>query len=53
MLCRCLDVTRSGFYAWQQRPESPRSARDRQLLVRIRASHEASRGRVWTATRLP
>ena len=51
-LCRCLDVTPSGFYAWQQRPESARMRRDRQLRVLVRASHAASRRtyghpRVW------
>ena len=50
--CRALRVSPSGFYAWQQRPESRRAARDRQLRVAIRASHEAShrhygRPRVW------
>ena len=45
ILCRCLEVSRSGFYAWQQRPASPRAVRDQQLRVRIRASHAASRGR--------
>ena len=33
----------SGFYAWQQRPESTHAAHDRQLRVLIRASHESSR----------
>ena len=33
----------SGFYAWQQRPESAHALRDRQLRVLIRASHEGSR----------
>jgi putative transposase len=52
MLCRCLQVTRSGFYAWQGRPESAHARRDRQLRVRVRASHEASRRaygrpRIW------
>lgn len=42
LLCRCLRVTRSGFYAWQQRPESARTQRDRQLKVLVRASFEAS-----------
>jgi putative transposase len=52
ILCRCLRVTRSGFYAWQRRDESAHARRDRQLLVSIRASHAASRRaygspRVW------
>ena len=52
ILCRCLRVTRSGFYAWQCRGESAHAQRDRQLLVSIRASHTASRRtygspRVW------
>lgn len=52
ILCRCLQVTRSGFYAWQGRPESAHARRDRQLQVKIRASHQASRRaygspRVW------
>ena len=52
LLCRCLRVTRSGFYAWQERPESAHATRDRQLRVLVRASHEASkrrygRPRVW------
>ena len=41
--CRALRVSASGFYAWQQRPESPHDARDRQLRTLIRVSHEASR----------
>ena len=45
LLCRCLRVTRSGFYAWRQRPESTRAKRDRQLKVLIRASFAASKGR--------
>ena len=44
-LCRRCDVTRSGFYAWQPRPESPRAARDRQLKVLVRTSFDASRQR--------
>jgi transposase InsO family protein len=47
-----LRVSPSGFYAAQQRPESARAVRDRQLRIAIRASHEAShrhygRPRVW------
>ena len=42
-LCRVLNVSRSGFYAWHGRPVSAHAHRDRQLRVLIRASHEASR----------
>jgi transposase InsO family protein len=45
LLCRCLRVTRSGFYAWRDRPESDRAKRDRQLTVLVRASFEASKHR--------
>jgi transposase InsO family protein len=45
LLCRCLQVTRSGFYAWCRRPESGHARRDRQLKVLVRASFEASQHR--------
>ena len=45
ILCRCLRVTRSGFYAWQRRPESAHAQADRRLRVSVRASFEASRRR--------
>ncbi len=44
-LCRCLRVTRSGFYAWRQRPASAHAQRDRRLKVLVRASFDASQGR--------
>src|SRR5687768_15776487 len=52
ILCRCLQVARSGFYAWQRRPESAHARRDRHLRVLVRASHDASRRaygrpRIW------
>ena len=46
LLCRCLRVTRSGFYAWQRRPESAHAKRDRQLKVLVRASFDASKRRL-------
>ena len=42
ILCRCLRVTRSGFYAWQRRPESTHARDDRRLKVLVRASFDAS-----------
>ena len=43
ILCRCLQVTPSGFYAWRRRPESARAREDRRLKVLVRASFEESR----------
>ncbi len=43
-LCRVLQVTRSGYYAWAKRPPSRRHREDVQLTARIRAIHAASRG---------
>jgi transposase InsO family protein len=45
MLCRCLRVTRSGFYAWQRRPESTHARDDRRLKVLVRVSFEESQHR--------
>jgi putative transposase len=42
-LCQVLKVSRSGFYAWQARPESPRVQANRRLAVKIAALHRASR----------
>jgi putative transposase len=43
-VCRVLDVSASGYYAWQQRPPSARAQADRALLDQIRAIHARSRG---------
>lgn len=43
-MCRCLKVSRSGFYAWSSRTPSPRELDNRRLLVRIRELHAASDG---------
>jgi putative transposase len=45
ILCRCLRVTRSGFYAWQRRPESTHACDDRRLTVLVRASFADSQQR--------
>ena len=45
ILCRCLQVTPSGYYAWRRRPESQRTRDDRRLTVLVRASFDASRQR--------
>ena len=45
ILCRCLRVTRSGFYAWQRRPESMHARDDRRLKVLVQASFGESKQR--------
>ena len=42
--CRTLGVSRSGYYAWCERPESARAASDRDLLRQIKEIHALSRG---------
>jgi putative transposase len=44
MMCRMLQVSRSGYYAWRDRPVSGRRARQEQLTERIREIHVGSRG---------
>ena len=39
-MCESLAVSRSGFYAWQTRPESTHAVEDRRLGVLVRAAHE-------------
>jgi putative transposase len=43
LLCRILKVSRSGYYAWKERPPSKRSAQDAALTQKIREIHERSR----------
>src|SRR5258708_374468 len=45
ILCRCMPVTRSGFCAWQRRPESTHTRDDRRLSVLVRASFDESKQR--------
>jgi putative transposase len=51
ILCRCLQVSRSGFYAWMQRRPSRRSVEDGRLIHRLRRVH-ASHRRVYGRPRL-
>jgi len=44
MMCRCLQVSRSGFYAWASRLPGPRARANARLLERIREIHEDSLG---------
>jgi transposase InsO family protein len=43
VLCAVLGVSRSGYYAWRDRPSSPAAARRGRLVEQIRAVHGGSR----------
>jgi len=43
-MCRVLDVSTSGYYAWRKRQPSQRAQEDRKLIKRIHAIHERSKG---------
>ena len=42
MMCRVLHVSRSGYYAWVDRPPSASQTRRDELVEQIRAAHQAS-----------
>ena len=44
LMCRVLQVTRSGYYAWRKRPVSPREQASQALGREIRAIFEQHRG---------
>lgn len=43
-MCKALRVSRSGYYAWRDRPPSRRSREDAALSAKILQIHERSRG---------
>jgi putative transposase len=44
MMCRCLEVSTSGFYAWACRKPGPRARVNARLVTRMREIHEDSLG---------
>lgn len=42
-MCRVLKVSRSGYYAWKQRPQSRRESANEDLLAVIRSVYQISR----------
>jgi len=52
LMCRCLNVSPSGYYDWRDRPMSSRARENHRLLERIRVLHAESDGvlgapRIW------
>ena len=40
-MCRVLQVSTSGYYAWLHRKPAPRNERTAQLTAKVRAAHDA------------
>lgn len=49
--CDVLEVSRSGYYAWRERPDSARAKRRRELAEKVKAVHEQNR-RVYGSPRV-
>jgi putative transposase len=43
LICKVLEVSPAGFYAWRERPECERARENRRLVTEIRAIHAESR----------
>lgn len=41
-MCRVLNVSKSGFYAWIKNPESKRTRENRKLVIKIKSIHKKS-----------
>jgi transposase InsO family protein len=51
LICRALEVSRSGYYAWQERPDSDRAKRREELAIQIQQVHDENR-RVYGSPRI-
>ena len=51
VICQVLEVSRSGYYAWQRRPDSNRAKRRDELALQIQRVHEENR-RVYGSPRI-
>ncbi len=50
-MCRVLDVSSSGYYAWRKRSSSSREMANNELLKEIEAAYQASNG-VYGSSRI-
>lgn len=50
--CDVLEVSRSGFYAWRKRPQSPQAQRRKELVEQIREVHAQPHQDVYGAPRV-
>jgi hypothetical protein len=52
VLCKVLRVSRSGYYAWRDRPPSGRSRQDATLSAKIYEIHQRSRETYYGSPRI-
>lgn len=45
LMCRALDLSRSGYHAWEERQPGPRFLEEAELAVRVREIYNEHRGR--------
>jgi len=43
LMCKVLEVSRSGYYSWRNRHESERAKENDELLAKIKAAHKKSK----------
>ncbi len=43
LMCRVLDVSESGFHAWNTRPPCEREQKNARLVIEILAAHQRTR----------
>ena len=44
LICRVLEISRSGYYTWLKRPSSKRAQEEGRLELEIKAAHKRTRG---------
>ena len=53
LMCRVLEVSASGYYAWRIRPDSARRRANRALLADVRRLHAEHHGRYGSPGCMP
>ena len=52
MMCEVLEISRSGFYEWQSRPDSKRSTHQQELVAEIESIHTHREMKVYGSPRV-
>ncbi len=53
LMCKVLQVSRSGYYAWRKRPESAREMANQELGAEIEQIFKANRQGIWESPHSP